>query len=270
MMSRKKRDTMLSAAPTATNPAPDAIVVLGQQLNIRSATGVTSFLNGVHSFLNVPSYRTLSPNTGAFVAQRTAVDPYYIGLAERYSIIPLTASVWWWRRIVFASKRDFGGELSLASAIGAQSSPGALTQRNFRDMSQTPGTSSNNYGQLLTNVITELYEGIFTVDWTDPMRAKLDKSRVTVINDKLRTVKSNNDSPAPKVYNTYVPIKKTVVYQDEENGTNMSVSPISVTSKRGLGNIYVLDLFECPAAPGSTTDVLQVSSQQTLYWHEKN
>lgn len=261
---------MLSAAPVATNAAPDAIVVLGQQATIRAATGVTNFLNGVHSFLNVPTYRTLSPNTGAFVAQRTAIDPYYVGLAERYSIIPLTANVWWWRRIVFASKRDFGGELQLATAIGAQSSPGALTQRNFRDMSQVPGTTTNNYGQLLTNVITELYEGIFTVDWIDPMRAKLDNSRVTVINDRLRTVKSNNDFPGPKVYNTYVPIKKTVVYQDEENGTNMSVSPISVTSKRGLGNIYVLDLFEMPANASATTDTMQISSQQTLYWHEKN
>lgn len=269
MMSHKKRDTTLSTGATAINPAPDAPAVSGTSITIRAATGVTSFLNGFHSFLTSPSYRFLAPNNAEFVAQRTSTTPYYVGISEKYTLIPTTATMWWWRRIVFASKRDYPGELSLATAVGAQPSSGATTTRPFRDMSQTPGTASNNYGQLLTNIITDLYEGIFTVDWNDPVRAKLDRTRVTVISDKLCTIMSNNDSPRPRVVKTYVPINKTVRYQDEENGVTMSVSPISVTSKVGVGNIFILDWFEAPAVPTSTTDQLLISSEQTVYWHEK-
>lgn len=216
-----------------------------------------------------PSYRFLAPNNADYVAQRTSTTPYYVGISEKYSIIPTTAATWWWRRIVFASKRDYPGELSLATAVGAQASAGATTTRPFRDMSQTPASTSNNYGQLLTNIITDIYEGIFTVDWTDPIRAKLDRTRVTVVSDRLRTIASSNDFPRPRVYKTYVPIKKSVRYQDEENGVSMSVSPVSVTNKIGLGNIFILDLFEAPAVATSTSDQLSISSEQTVYWHEK-
>lgn len=268
-LSVKKRDSMLSAAANGTNPAPNATLA-NNQIRIAANTISTSFLNGVHTFVFSPTMRYLLPNNASFSAQRTSSKPYIKGIAESYTLLPNDGSVWWHRRIVFASKRLYAEAVTGLAGNGviqAQPDQSTTTTRKLRDMSSDPG--STGYSTLSTDLSVDIFHGIYTVDWVDPMRAKLDKTRITVLSDRLVTLKSGNDAPAPRIVKHYTSVNKTIVYQDEENGITMSVSPFSVTSKSGLGNIYVYDLFECPVPINTTTSTLTISTQQTLYWHEK-
>jgi hypothetical protein len=59
-----------------------------------------------------------------------------------------------------------------------------------------------------------------------------------------------------------------LVYDDDENGDVESSSYNSTTSRAGMGDYYVIDMFQ-PGAGGSSTDLLQITTNSTLYWHEK-
>lgn len=268
-ISIKKRDSYIHSGATGTNPSPESPAVQGQAVTIRAATQNQGFLPGFHAFLYCPSYRWLSSGNQAQTAQRTSTKPYYVGLSETYGLIPSDNSLWHWRRIVFSSKRNYGQEISgtAASQIGVQSAGGGITLRPLRDISGD--ASAVNYGQLYTNLAEDLFVGIFSTDWTNPIRAKVDTTRVSVISDRIRTITSHNDVARPANKKTYTRINKTVVYGDEENGVAMSTSAASVTSKSGIGNIYVVDFFNCPTPVSATTTLLTVSTQSTMYWHEK-
>nr|QVW56455.1 MAG: capsid protein [Emberiza tristrami Genomoviridae sp.] len=215
-----------------------------------------------------PHTNSLQRKGRAMTARRSSTRPYYIGLSEEYSITPTDNSMWFWRRVVFASKEDIGAPQGASTQMGTESAVNsAISTRPMRDLSGN--NTSINYGQIYTDLVGDLFEGIYTTDWTNPLRAKVDRRLVTVLSDRLRTITSHNDVARPAIIKTYVPIKKTVEYQDEENGLNISSYPISVTSKPGIGNIYVVDFFACPRPAGGDTSTIAISSQSTLYWHEK-
>lgn len=263
MMSRKKRDVSLSVAAPGNNPAPTA-TPSGTGINIQ-AQSVSPFLPGLHSFLYCPTYRFLSPNNADFVALRTSTKPYLKGLNERYDIIPSDSSVWYWRRIVFASKDRQLVPTLIQSSIGAQATAGATSTRPFRDQS---GESTGNYQTLISQLIDRVFVGVYTTDWNDVFTAKIDRTRITPISDKFRKITSQNQSPNPTIRRCYTPMNKTIVYDDEENGTSMSVSPMSTEAKPGIGDVYVWDLFQAPNALLATSG-LNIANTSTLYWHEK-
>jgi len=95
-----------------------------------------------------------------------------------------------------------------------------------------------------------------------------DKTRVTIISDRSFNYSSSNEVPKPVIRKVYDAINKTIVYDDDEDGLAMTPSPLSVDSKSGLGNIYLVDFYFCPA-PDEVEDSITVSSQATYYWHEK-
>nr|QTE03668.1 MAG: capsid protein [Gemycircularvirus] len=269
-LSKKKRDTSMSAAASdETNPGPEAPFT-GLNVRVSAATGTNTLLPGVHSFLYVPTERFLAPNNAYYVAQRTASNPFYKGISETYTFLPNDSSVWWHRRIVFATKRRYEQEIEQL-ANGGYFAPGTSstqnTRRKLRDMSMSDGL--DGFEAIQANLIADVFRGVFNVDWFDSMRAALDKTRITVLSDRLTTIKSQNDSPAPRIVKHYTPINKTVVYADEESGQTMQPSQFSVESKTGLGNIYILDLVECPVPTDTTTTTVSFGSTQTVYWHEK-
>lgn len=268
-MSRKKRDTMLSVATTGKNPNPSS-AFSANQIVLGAATTSTTFLPGVHTMVFCPTARFLTPNNGAFTAMRTSTSIFVKGLAETYTYLPNDSSVWWHRRIVFASKHVYAEDVSTiaSGAIDAQDATNTPTYRKFRDMSSDPG--STGYSTLATNLVTDIFKGILTTDWLDPIRAPLDRTRITVLSDRLLQLSSGNDTARPRVIRHYTPVSKSIVYQDEENGTNMTVSQYSTDAKPGLGNIYVMDFVECPVPLGTTTSTITIGSNQTLYWHEKH
>jgi len=262
MMSRKKRDTMLSQAAAAVNPDPNSTTVDGP-LKITANT-VSTYHAGFHVTLQCPSYRWLNPNNAAYLALRTDTRPFIRGLAEQYELVPDDASVWMHRRIVFATKSRFV-EAVMAN-IGAQPAVGdANSHRQFRDMS---GTTSGNYTTLQTQIFDIVFRGVDTTDWRNPMLARVDTARVDLLSDVRHQISSNNDVGRTRYKKFWTPVNKTIHYDDEENGLSVSPAAMSVMDKRGMGNIFVLDLFEC-INPHDDATQLSISTQQTLYWHEK-
>lgn len=269
IMSKKKRDSMLSSASGGSNPAP-GLPPTGASIILSAFTGTNNLLEGTHSLIYSPSQRQLTPSNATFTAQRTSSRPYYKGISEVYTFAPNDNSVWWHRRIVFSTKRRYAEENDTTANSGVLApavSGTGITRRKYQDMSSSDGTDGFNEIQLA--VLTDLFVGAYDIDWRDPMRAKLDRTRVSVHSDRLTTLKSANDVPAPRITKHYTVLNKTIVHADEENGQVMQSNPYAVQSKQGMGNVYVLDFFECPVPNDTTTTTLNVSSQSTVYWHEK-
>jgi len=261
VMSRKKRDSMLSGAFDGLNPSPESPVTGGiaLQMNQTNANG------RVHmTFANV-SHRYLVPNNAAYRAYRTDTRTYVKGFSQTYTIVPTSSSCWWHRRIMFASKELFT-TVEVQQSIGAQSFQGdSATVLRMRDLGNI---TEGPYNDLRNAVLDRLFSGTGGIDWISPFRAKTDKTRVTVLSDRSFNYSSGNEVSKPVIRKVYDAINRTVVYDDDEDGLSMTPSPLSVDSKSGLGNIYLVDFFFCPA-PDDPDDALNVSSQATYYWHEK-
>jgi len=265
-MSNKKRDIMLSAAAAGVNPSPQNTRTKGIPLVISPLTGNAANTN-THLCAFIPSYRGLVPNNYSYLAARTSTRTWVKGISETYSITPSDASAWWWRRIVISYKGDWNTTLPVMfQNIGAQLSTGGTTYRSFVDLT---GDSSGSFTDFWDQINEVLFQGVKSTDWLDPMLAKVDNQRVTLISDKTRVISTANDSPRPRIIRTYVPVHKTIQYDDEENGTSVTPSFMSTQNKTGIGNLYVFDLFNCRAPISNISSQLQVSSTMTYYWHEK-
>lgn len=260
--SKKKRDTYVSGAGEGTNPDPTSVVNRIQPFRIRAST--TFGDQRIHATLYNATHRFLVPNNYSYAASRTATSTYVIGLKETYRLVPNNESVWWHRRIVFSYKSAIGRP-EIAQAMGVQNSDVATTVRPFLDLS---GTSDPDWADVTSQLYGLVFQGEIGVDWQDPMKAKTDRTRVNIHSDKFSTIRSGNDTAAPTIRNHYTPIRKTVMYDDRENGTNVIPSPFSVDSKIGLGNIFVMDMFHCPAPEDDGVD-MEISSNSTYYWHER-
>jgi len=266
-MSHKKRDTMLSQAGAAVNPSPGAATA-SRSLVLGALTTNTSAQN-VHMTFNVPSWRWLVPNNYDYLAARTSTRTYVKGLSETYDITPSDASSWTWRRIVFTYKGDFAlpdASQYVIGENGAQSSASAVSYRQMRDIT---GDTTGGYVALWDKIQDFLFRGVKTTDWANQLTVPVDTQRVDLLSDRTRFISSNNDSPRPRTFRTYVPVNKTLVYDDEENGTIISPTPYAVDTKVGIGNIYVIDMFCCRAPINTTSTQIQIASTQTYYWHEK-
>jgi len=262
MMAHKKRDTYVSGAGEGDNPDPTLPVNAAQPFTIRA--GTTFGAQRIHATLYNATHRFLVPNNYNYAASRTSTSTYVVGLKETYRFVPNNESVWWHRRIVFSYKSAIGIP-AIAQQLGVQASSAATTVRPFRDLS---GSSDANWAAATTQVYGLVFQGEIGVDWQDPMKARTDRTRVNIHSDKFTALKSGNDTAAPAMRSHYTPIKRSVVYDDREEGTNVIPSPFSVDSKLGLGNIYVFDLFHCPAPEDDGVD-MAITTNSTYYWHEK-
>lgn len=113
-----------------------------------------------------------------------------------------------------------------------------------------------------------LFKGAYNTDWNDIILAPVDTTRVDLKYDKTWTICSGNTSGAIKERKLWHPMNKNLVYNDDENGEGEDTSYFSVGDKRGMGDYYVLDVFQAGTG-ASASDLLNVFSNSTLYWHEK-
>jgi len=261
-IAHKKRDTYVSGAGEGFNPDPTSVVNRVQPFQIRAST--TFGDQRIHATLYNASHRFLVPNNYNYAASRTATSTYVTGLKESYRFVPNNESVWWHRRIVFSYKSAIGIP-AIAQAMGVQASAGATTVRPFLDLS---GSSDPNWANATTLVYGLVFQGEVGVDWQDPMKAKTDRTRVNIHSDRFTSLRSGNDTAAPAIRNHYTKIGKTLMYDDREDGTTVLPSPFSVDSKIGTGNIFVFDLFHCPA-PEDDGVTMDVTSTSTYYWNER-
>lgn len=262
--SRKKRNGMLNI--TNSNSAGVGVAGLSvQPLVVNGSTGGWVLWAATAQDLTDGSGNL---GTIAELAQRTATTCYMKGLSEHIRIQTSSALPWFWRRIVFTVKAN-----AYFNTYGP--SPPVGLNGPYFDGSQGISRlliNSNSQTVSQTNVVTSqqefLFKGRSGVDWTDPILAPVDNTRVSVRYDKTMLFKSGNQSGTIRECKMYHPFNKNLVYDDDENGNNEATAYYSTSSKAGMGDVFVLDQFSCGTG-ATTTDLLQFGVNSTLYWHER-
>lgn len=197
-------------------------------------------------------------------ATRTSRTCFIVGLKENLEVQVSNGVPWLWRRIVFRNKsgNTLGGTVTPGTASGSYYQPALQTSNGFVRM----------LNQVLLTDRTALYGLLFrggqNVDWTDPMVAALDRAEIDVVYDRTTSIASGNEDGCIRRYNRWHPMRKNLVYADDELGGVEQGVPYSVRSKQGCGDVWVIDLFRARTG-AALTDQLLFSANSTLYWHER-
>lgn len=192
-------------------------------------------------------------------AARGTKSPYMVGIKEILSMQTSTATPWQWRRICFTLK-------------------GSRLWSTAPENSYWMPITSNGYGRLVNSLRSggggksQLYDFLFKgtgqSDWYDPLVAPPDRSTVTVKYDKTVTISSSNNIGRFHTRRLWHPMKQNLVYADDQYGGDTIESNVSVESKAGMGDYYIIDFFRCLS--GSTSaDKISIDYEATLYWHER-
>lgn len=212
------------------------------------------------------SINTTSGEIGTIFQQstRTATSCYMRGLREDIELQTSSAVPWQWRRVCFTTKdpaATIGTGLGGISGVYENSNG---FQRHLYNV--TSGTTPD--AMALGLLRGAMFKGQLNIDWLDYMTAPIDTQRITLRYDKTRTIASGNQSGCIRKYKMWHGMNKTLVYDDDENGAVENASYYSVSSKAGMGDYYVVDIF-APGKGATASDALSFEPQATLYWHER-
>lgn len=261
LTSTKKRNGMLAITNTtplglSRVPAPGPAVVNGRDGGtfVWLATAMDLSADG-------------STNTVAQQAARTSSTCYMRGLSEQLMIQTSSALPWFHRRICFT----FRGVIPFQVVT-----PPDVTINAYLPYTETSNgmqrlfLNQNINGMSASRSQMEgvLFKGSAGVDWNDIMVAPLDTTRVSVKFDRTWTYRSGNANGMVKKTKLFHPMNKNLVYDDDEVGAKEQASFISVDSKAGMGDYYVVDYFT-GGLGAAVTDLIAVQVNSTLYWHEK-
>uniref|UniRef100_A0AAU6S589 Capsid protein n=1 Tax=Pipistrellus pipistrellus feces associated gemykolovirus TaxID=3140009 RepID=A0AAU6S589_9VIRU len=261
--SRKKRDEM-SCYTNSTAANQTGSATYAQQPAVVSGGLAVSTCA---AFLWIATGRDNTLNSGGGTgnifnqATRTSTTPYMVGLKEKIEIQCNNGMPWQWRRICFTWKGSiFPDTASFSRSL--ETSNGWV--RLMNQLAGTPTTAATNMNTTFNN----MFKGSVNVDWTDPMTATVDNTRVSCRYDRTITLASGNEDGFIRNYSMWHPMKKTLVYDDDESGGGTTASSYSTYGRKGMGDFYVVDLFRARSG-SATTDQLTVNPTATLYWHEK-
>lgn len=264
--SRKKRNTMINYANTSTEDGGSVTIGPGPLL-VSGTTGAACLFS--------PTAMDLYDSTGqqgdvAEVATRTATTCYMRGFSEKIRIQTSSGRPWFWRRIVFKAKRP-----TIYNSFQPGDTPIQTNDGNPSFIDTNNGMERlyfnlviNNSASTISAIYSQLFKGQSGKDWRDVLSAPVDTARVDLMSDTSRTITSGNQVGTVRDYNVFYPMNKNIVYDDDENGDTESTTYTSVQDKQGMGDCYILDLFY-PGTGAVATDLLQLESTSTLYWHEK-
>jgi len=258
LTSRKKRNTMLAYSNTTPSGASQTTTV--SPLYVTGATGALCLWNATAQSL----YTASNYNTVVDQSARTATTCYMVGLSERLRIQTSSGLPWFWRRICFTTKGEFP----------SVTSPSPINPETYY-VDTSNGINRlwlnlniNNSSNALAALQGILFRGQQGKDWDDYLTAPVDPTRVTKKYDRTVTFRSGNALGIVREPKLYHPMNANLVYDDDENGDAEQTSAYSTDSKMGMGDYFVLDII-LPGTGGSATDLLQLRSTSTLYWHEK-
>ncbi|UOK20978.1 capsid protein [Chifec genomovirus UA13_107] len=191
-------------------------------------------------------------------ATRTATTCFMRGYSEAITIQTTDGLPWLWRRIVFTYKGLVFPAATSSFNYVMENSAGYA-----RVVNSAPAGSISSF-------INVAFKGVQNADWNTFVDAPLDTSRISVLYDKTMTIASGNEDGMIRKYKFWHPFNKNLVYDDEESGgsTLNNGSYLSVSSKAGMGDAYIVDFFR-PRTGGTTASQLSFHPQGTLYWHEK-
>lgn len=191
-------------------------------------------------------------------ASRSSTTCFMRGLREAIEVQTTTSLPWQWRRIVFTMK----GLNNFLEPTSGKFFLSNLTNFGYRR------TVNELYGTNLFTVQSIIFQGLINQDWDDPVTAKVDTTRVTLLYDKTRTIATGNQNGMIRRYKFWHAFNKNLVYNDDEAGGTEDSAPYSTLSKQGMGDAFIMDFFR-PLGGSASTDRLTFRPNATLYWHEK-
>jgi len=193
---------------------------------------------------------------------RTSVSTYAVGVKETIRIGTTGPVGWHWRRICFTMK---GEDLYTGD-------------RDTFDLSDSPVAREVSDGMKRAVLVSEdaldtrnvIFKGQQNVDWTDVITAPIDTGRITPLYDKTRYIKSGNNAGQTRIVNLWHPMRKNIIYKEDQNGDSTNESYYSVEGKPGMGDYYICDFFRSAFILGEPTDTnLYFEPTATYYWHER-
>lgn len=191
-------------------------------------------------------------------AARTATRTYMRGLSESIEVQTSTGIPWQWRRICFTKKASLGltAPYELETATGQQ--------RVLYNLSSGQSSDTTDRGSLYGLI----FNGTYGIDWTEPLVAKTDRNRITVMYDRTTMISSGNASGKLVKKKFWHGMNKTLVYDDDESGEANVTSKYSTQGRQGMGDYFIVDILVSGLGGGSS-DALVFSPCATLYWHER-
>jgi len=194
------------------------------------------------------------------LACRSATDCYMVGLKERIQIQTNSGQAWQWRRIcVTFRQRTLLNNMSPSFAWGIQTSSGVV--RVLNDIFLSTSNAGGTFNDLF-------WQGKQSVDWSSYFTAKVDSDRFRVHYDKTRILRSGNSSGIMRNVKLWHPMRKTIHYDDEENGEHTDENFYCSGIDKGMGDYYVVDIISAGTG-GTSSDLLTFDPEATLYWHER-
>jgi len=191
-------------------------------------------------------------------ATRTAQTCFMRGLSENIEIVTNDGMPWQWRRICFTLKGTF-----LTSQTGAGFGYYIETSVGYQRSVVTA------YGNPIVGAIqAAVFKGAAGVDWSNIMTAPTDNTTVSIKYDKTVTIAAGNEEGTIRNYRRWHPMNQNLVYADDEQGGSEASAVYSTTGKPGMGDYYVVDIFQ-PRAGATTASQLRFEPSARLYWHEK-
>lgn len=261
--SQKKRDNMLQVWQPSLLPGDRTRDQAGP-ISITAQAGPNWI------FLWHASARTNQNVPGVYgtkndVSTRTAQTAYIRGLLETYHFEGQDSKPFIHRRIVFT---HYGTELQRDRNSAEQG-------RYFDNLDiygvtrattvvQNGADTVGNWPR--RNLVELVFAGEEDIDWFDLTTAKTDTRRVRVLSDRRRAIHAPNDQGILRANKTWLPVNKSLIYNDEENAGGRNMSHYSADTRRSIGDIYVMDVIQLPTNFDST---LTMNVQSTLYWHER-
>ena len=267
LTSTKKKNTMMQYANTSTGNGSSVTIGPGPML-----------VNGSSQYVGVwtPTAMDLNNGTGNVAnpvidsSLRTSQTCFIRGCSENVRIETSSGVPWYWRRVVFCAKdptwslfspNDTPTQTNNGTTDCVESSTNGWERLYFNQYVNNASDTISRWQRLL-------FRGEQNRDWSDPITAAIDTSRVDLKSDKLVVIKSGNQFGTNRSAKYWYPANKNLVYNDDEAGLAEFSQAYSVNDKRGMGNMHVVDLF-IPGTGAGTADLLKLTSTSTLYWHEK-
>lgn len=228
--STKKRDTMMHGNPTTPT---------------ETSTVLNSAITGVKIFLWCPTYRELS--FGSEDNRRNTSRTFFKGVSERVTVVAASGTPWSWRRIIFSTKGLRPNDSFMIDTSGRY-------RRALAPFSEAA-------------FIQRLFQGTEGSDWNSFFNAKIDTNRVKLLSDRTREIRSTNDLMHKHHYKSWIPVNKTLVYDDEEAGNGKVGSGWQSNGIGGYGDVFVMDIFSSTTTAAGNN--FEVAVEATAYWHEK-
>lgn len=191
-------------------------------------------------------------------ASRTAQTCFMRGLRENIEITTSDGLPWQWRRICFTYKGNV--------FLNTQTTGLSYSTETSNGWARTVNTA---YGSTPVGVLQGvLFKGAAGVDWSNTITAPTDNTNVTIKYDKTITIAAGNEEGTIRNYRRWHPMNKNLVYADDEQGGGETSSGFSTNGKPGMGDYYVVDIFQ-PRTGGTSSSLLRFEPSATLYWHER-